>query len=54
MFNCGGGKFQASTLWQKLNRVEYLAAVDELLRWMRTKGGVKLQGLATHWQHYRL
>ncbi|WP_371256148.1 MULTISPECIES: hypothetical protein [Rickettsia] len=28
MFNCGGGKFQASTLWQKLNRVEYLATVS--------------------------
>ncbi|WP_046058378.1 lysozyme [Rickettsia monacensis] len=52
IFNFGSGKFQASTLPQKLNRVEYLAAVDELPRWIYAKGGVKLQGLATRRQHY--
>ncbi|MFP3012876.1 MAG: glycoside hydrolase family protein [Rickettsia sp.] len=45
IFNFGSGKFQASTLRQKLNRVEYLAAVDKLPRWIHTKDGVKLQGL---------
>ncbi|WP_410528060.1 glycoside hydrolase family protein [Rickettsia tillamookensis] len=32
IFNFGSEKFQASTLRHKLNRVEYLAAVAELLR----------------------
>ncbi|WP_081427791.1 lysozyme [Rickettsia felis] len=45
IFNCGSGAFQASTLRQKLNRGEYLNAADELLRWVKAKGGVKLQGL---------
>lgn len=45
IFNFGSGKFQASTLRQKLNRGEYLNAADELLRWVHVKGGVKLQGL---------
>ncbi|HJD62000.1 MAG TPA: glycoside hydrolase family protein [Rickettsia endosymbiont of Degeeriella rufa] len=45
MFNCCYGAFQASTLRQKLNRGEYSNAADELLRWVKAKGGVKLQGL---------
>ncbi|MDE8612071.1 lysozyme [Rickettsia felis] len=45
MFNCGSGAFQASTLRQKLNRGEYLNAAGEMLRWVKAKGGVKLQGL---------
>ncbi|MCX4083844.1 glycoside hydrolase family protein [Rickettsia hoogstraalii] len=45
MFNFGSGKFQASTLRQKLNRGEYLNAANELPRWIHVKGGVKLQGL---------
>ncbi|HJD67475.1 MAG TPA: glycoside hydrolase family protein [Rickettsia endosymbiont of Bembidion lapponicum] len=45
MFNCCYGTFQASTLRQKLNRSEYDNAADELLRWVKAKGGVKLQGL---------
>ncbi|HJD59248.1 MAG TPA: lysozyme [Rickettsia endosymbiont of Omalisus fontisbellaquei] len=45
IFNFGGGKFQASTLRQKLNRGEYLNAAGEMLRWVKAKGGVKLQGL---------
>ncbi|WP_392505727.1 glycoside hydrolase family protein [Rickettsia sp. 2024-CO-Wats] len=54
IFNCGAGAFQASTLRQKLNRGEYAnAANNELLRWMRAKGGLSLQGLK-HRQYYRL
>ena len=45
IFNFGGGKFQASTLRQKLNRGEYTNAADELPRWVHIKGGVKLQAL---------
>ncbi|WP_410525916.1 lysozyme [Rickettsia endosymbiont of Lasioglossum villosulum] len=45
IFNCCYGAFQASTLRQKLNRSEYDNAADELLRWVKAKGGVKLQGL---------
>ncbi|MCC8377741.1 MAG: glycoside hydrolase family protein [Rickettsia endosymbiont of Graphium doson] len=45
MFNCCYGAFQASTLRQKLNRSEYDNAPDELLKWVKAKGGVKLQGL---------
>nr|WP_277361050.1 lysozyme [Rickettsia asembonensis] len=45
IFNFGSGKFQASTLRQKLNRGEYLNAANKLLRWVHVKGGVKLQGL---------
>ena len=45
IFNCGSGAFQASTLRQKLNRGEYSNAADELLRWVKAKGGVTLQGL---------
>ena len=45
IFNCGGGAFQASTLWPKLNRGEYLNTANELLRWIHANGSVKLQGL---------
>jgi|GEM_PF-2173801 len=44
IFNCGAAAFQASTLRQKLNLGEYLAASDELLKWVNCKG-VKLKGL---------
>ncbi|HJD55386.1 MAG TPA: lysozyme [Rickettsia endosymbiont of Pyrocoelia pectoralis] len=44
IFNCGSGAFQSSTLRQKLNRKEYLAAADELLKWVNCKG-IKLSGL---------
>ncbi|WP_041405139.1 MULTISPECIES: lysozyme [spotted fever group] len=54
IFNCGAGAFQASTLRQKLNRGEYANAANELLRWMRAKGGLKLQGLVKRRQYYRL
>lgn len=43
-FNCGSGALQASTLRQKLNRMEYQLAADELLKWVHA-GGVKLKGL---------
>ncbi|AFB32095.1 putative lysozyme [Rickettsia rhipicephali str. Ect] len=39
---------------QKLNRGEYANAANELLRWMRAKGGLKLQGLVKRRQYYRL
>ncbi|MCC8467883.1 MAG: glycoside hydrolase family protein [Rickettsia endosymbiont of Eriopis connexa] len=45
IFNFDSGKFQTSTLRQKLNRVEYLAAIAELPRWIHAKDRVKLQGL---------
>ncbi|HJD65408.1 MAG TPA: glycoside hydrolase family protein [Rickettsia endosymbiont of Diachasma alloeum] len=45
MFNCCCGAFEASTLRQKLNRGEYMNAADELLRWVKAKGGMTLQGL---------
>jgi len=45
IFNCGVGAFQSSTLRQKLNRGEYMKAADEMLKWVYTKGGIKLQRL---------
>ncbi|HJD60050.1 MAG TPA: lysozyme [Rickettsia endosymbiont of Omalisus fontisbellaquei] len=53
IFNFGGGKFQASTLRQKLNRGEYSNAANELLKWVHIKGGVKLQGLVKRRQKER-
>ncbi|MCC8406197.1 MAG: glycoside hydrolase family protein [Rickettsia endosymbiont of Sceptobius lativentris] len=47
IFNFDSGKFQASTLRQKLNRGEYVNAANELLRWVHAKDRVKLQGLLT-------
>lgn len=43
-YNVGLGAYQMSTLRQKLNRGEYGAAADELLRWVRG-GGRMLPGL---------
>ncbi|WP_269208696.1 glycoside hydrolase family protein [Rickettsia bellii] len=45
MFNSCWMAFQASTLRQKLNQGEYSNAADALLRWIKAKGGMKLQGL---------
>nr|WP_253308253.1 lysozyme [Rickettsia endosymbiont of Ceutorhynchus assimilis] len=45
IFNCGSGKFQASTLRQKLNREEYYEAANQLLRWVHDSKGVRLRGL---------
>jgi len=49
IFNLGDGRFQASTLRQKLNRKEFDAAAQEFGRWVYarhpTQGMVKLKGL---------
>jgi lysozyme len=51
IFNLGAGRFQASTLRQKLNRQEYDAAAQEFERWVYARdpgrGLVKLNGLAS-------
>jgi lysozyme len=51
IFNLGAGRFQASTLRQKLNRQEYEAAAQEFGRWVYARdplqGLVKLKGLAS-------
>lgn len=51
IFNFGSGRFQASTLRQKLNRREYEAAAQEFGRWINarhpTKGIEKLPGLVS-------
>jgi lysozyme len=51
IFNLGTGRFQASTLRQKLNRQEYDAAAQEFDRWVYARdprqGLVKLRGLAS-------
>jgi lysozyme len=50
IFNLGAGRFQASTLRQKLNRQEYDAAAQEFERWVYARdprqGLVKLKGLS--------
>jgi GH24 family phage-related lysozyme (muramidase) len=51
IFNLGAGRFQASTLRQKLNRKEFDAAVQEFERWVYArhpiKGMMKLRGLSS-------
>jgi GH24 family phage-related lysozyme (muramidase) len=51
IFNLGSGRFQASTLRQKLNRKEYKAASSEFDRWVYAndpiKGLMKLKGLVS-------
>ena len=50
IFNLGAGRFQASTLRQKLNRRELDAAAQEFERWVYArhpiKGMMKMRGLA--------
>jgi lysozyme len=43
-FNLGSGSLQRSTLRRKLNRYEYDAIPNELMRWVNA-GGRKLKGL---------
>ena len=54
IFNLGAGRFQASTLRQKLNRREYEATAQEFGRWVYArdpiKGLLKLNGLASRRQ----
>lgn len=43
-FNLGGGALQRSTMRRKLNRGEYMAAANELRKWVWA-GGRRLRGL---------
>lgn len=58
IFNLGSGRFQASTLRQKLNRKEYKAASSEFGRWVYAhdpiKGLIKLPGLVSRRRRERM
>ncbi len=58
IFNLGAGRFQASTLRQKLNRQEYKAASSEFDRWVYAndpiKGLMKLKGLVSRRQREKM
>ena len=58
IFNLGSGRFQASTLRQKLNRREYKAAAQEFERWVYAhhpvKGLIQPQGLVSRRRREKL
>ena len=38
IYNIGTGAFKSSTLLKKLNRLDYIGASDEILKWNKVKG----------------